>query len=256
MYSFHKTTTMNTAAKITSTSTRKHFTKVLKVGLRVHPRSVDGVYYGIFVKVVWDGARLSLTGVEGPTKNGDAHGSCGQIRIDATKYDKLPTGWTPELLGELAEIWERWHLNDMRAGCEHQRALWDTQHEVEIVTYSLTREAIREQRSIQARAMLRLRQGETVTLTAEESAHLSLPYETHQAPDADGPGSGCYKVSHRETRKVSQIFPTQHPAGVLCKPCDVCSYKYGSQWLHEDVPDDVLDFLCSLPESDTEPCWI
>lgn len=47
--------------------------------------------------------------------------SCGQVK------DRL-RGEYPnnEAVTRLAALWDRWHLNDMRAGCEHQRALgWD-----------------------------------------------------------------------------------------------------------------------------------
>lgn len=30
---------------------------------------------------------------------------------------------TDKELGELADIWERWHLNDLKAGCEHQESI-------------------------------------------------------------------------------------------------------------------------------------
>ena len=33
-------------------------------------------------------------------------------------------------------------------------------------------------------------------------------------------------------------------------------YKYGSAWLREEVPPDVLDFLSRLPETDKEPPWV
>lgn len=33
-------------------------------------------------------------------------------------------------------------------------------------------------------------------------------------------------------------------------------YKYGTAWLKRDVPEDVLDFLKSLPETDLEPAWV
>jgi hypothetical protein len=32
-----------------------------------------------FIKICWDGKKLSITGVEGPVKNGNAVGSYGQI---------------------------------------------------------------------------------------------------------------------------------------------------------------------------------
>jgi hypothetical protein len=50
----------------------------------------------------------------------------------------------------------------------------------------------------------------------------------------------------KETKKTSWVYPHEHPEGYLTKPCPVCGYKYGSAWLHEDVPQDVLDWLQSL----------
>lgn len=50
--------------------------------------------------------------------SGDYNGGCGQI-IDTLK--KLDTVAIPKKdLIDLIDIWEHWHLNDMKAGCEHQ----------------------------------------------------------------------------------------------------------------------------------------
>ena len=72
----------------------------------------------VFATIEWDGMRLAITGVEGPKRNGDARGSSGQI-------ERTPE-WIacPEIdLDRFMAIWKRWHLNDMRDGCEHQREL-------------------------------------------------------------------------------------------------------------------------------------
>ena len=52
------------------------------------------------------------------------------------------------------------------------------------------------------------------------------------------------------------MYPNEHPDGMLCKPCEVCGYAYGSQWLREEVPADVLAFLAALPESALTPAWV
>ena len=88
-------------------------------------------YGQVFVEVEYsttpDGGRLSITGVEGPKNNGDARGSCGQIVDTLSRLKSLSPGWTPEQVVRLRAEWERWHLNDMRAGCEHQiKAGWGT----------------------------------------------------------------------------------------------------------------------------------
>lgn len=49
----------------------------------------------------------------------------GQM-IDAVENDLHDRIISTEDLAELVSIWRRWHLNDMRAGCEHQREEgWD-----------------------------------------------------------------------------------------------------------------------------------
>lgn len=128
--------------------------------------------FPVYVKVSFDGKRLSISGVEGPRRNGDAHGSCGQIALDASRPAE---GWDFLSVCKLAETWARWHLNDMRAGCEHQRA------------------------------------------------------------------EGWTHVGGKD---------------VIGKPCPSCGYKYGTAWLFEEVPADVLEYLRGLPEATTKPAWV
>lgn len=33
-------------------------------------------------------------------------------------------------------------------------------------------------------------------------------------------------------------------------------YKYGSKWLREEVPEDVIEWLMALPDSPTKPAWV
>lgn len=91
------------------------FTRTTRVGA-----TRDG---NLFVTVEWDGHRLSLTGVEGPRSNGDARGGAGQCLDAVRRVTHFAAGWCKERCEGLATTWERWHLNDMHAGCAHQRAL-------------------------------------------------------------------------------------------------------------------------------------
>jgi hypothetical protein len=197
---------------------------------------------------------LRITGVTGPLASGNAKGSCGQNVDDLANVIKrgvFMDGWNAASVAKLAEVWERWHLNDMRAGCEHQRADWNPSEALEIVTYRLTSDAMDEQRTIERIVKNSIMESGTITLTAEQRAVWTLPFETIQAPDADGVGSGRYKVQKRETKTAGRVYPKEHPSGLLCKPCEVCGYNYGSAWLHEEVPEDVLTWLQSLPNSAT-----
>jgi hypothetical protein len=94
--------------------------------------------------------------------------SGGQVLDYVRRVTPQVNGWSAEDLAKLATIWERWHLNTMRAGCAHQPA--------ESVVY-------------------------------EDS-----PYGRRVDLDAT-------------------------PA------CPVTGYRYGSAWLTEAVPDDVLEWV-------------
>ena len=68
--------------------------------------------------------RLSITGVVGPLSSGNCLGGCGQINttLYEARHDiRHAPGWNFAKVRKFLQCWERWHLNDMRAGCEHQR---------------------------------------------------------------------------------------------------------------------------------------
>ena len=73
-----------------------------------------------YAKIRYDGKRLSISGVIGPMRSGNCKGSAGQCVEEIRKG--IPTKeWNREMLDKFCDIWERWHLNDLHAGCEHQR---------------------------------------------------------------------------------------------------------------------------------------
>src|ERR1700709_2431893 len=125
------------------------FKKVVRIG-SVLPWSGAGERADVFCKIEYVGGRFSITGVVGPTKGGNSRGGCGQIQggfahrdmTDNDRREKHPTtpdeitfapGWNADLWLDFLDVWQRWHLNTLRAGCEHQRALPEFQpREVEL----------------------------------------------------------------------------------------------------------------------------
>jgi len=114
------------------------FTKVCRIGTIPNGRG----RMSVFVKIEYSAGNLSITGVEGPNTSGGASGSCGQINAGykhrnieqndkrslkrATEF-KFAPGWGISRWYDLLDVWAKWHLNDMSAGCEHQQALgWDS----------------------------------------------------------------------------------------------------------------------------------
>lgn len=166
----------------------------------------------------------------------------GQLQESLLTYLDQPLPHvTPEKLARLIEVWQRWHLNDMRAGCEHQRE-WDTTRQVEVHWYGLTTEAYTLRNSTRKALADAALRGEILNLTptARALAGLDTWYkEVPTPPDASGPFSGCYEVKRRETKALGWLRPDEHPEGMLGKPCDVCGYKYGTSWLFESLPAEV-----------------
>lgn len=167
------------------------FTRIL------HPYSTEETGR-VFVHVVYnDRGILSLTGVEGPMRDGNCMGSCGQITLRT--FDETFTyapGWSYVMLEQLAATWKRWHLNDMRGGSPRQEAV--------------------------------------------------LRMHTYDRNDGAGFGHLAWAQGILAEAGMNPDAEYLHKG----QP-----YSYGSAWLFEEVPDQVLHFLRSLPESKFNPAW-
>jgi hypothetical protein len=98
--------------------------KVMRIGTLP---SFNGRRMSIFVHAQLENGKLSITGVEGPMGGGNAIGGCGQIVMSLREPEGLKDfepapGWTLASVERLLELWDRWHLNDMRAGSPAQEA--------------------------------------------------------------------------------------------------------------------------------------
>ena len=173
------------------------FTKVVRIGTMLPPwRKVP---YSIFCEIKFvngaDGNKLSITGVEGPTAGGNCVGSCGQIEMHLKdELDKITPapGWDAAKIEQFFKVWDRWHLNDMKAGS-----------------------AVQEQY---------LRDN-------------PIDKSEYQYPKS-------YFDAATKALKAAGLNP------------DASGYKYGHAWKREDVPDEVIEFLKSLPDTDKKPAWV
>ena len=222
-----------------------------------------------FCKISLDeSGRLSITGVVGPMSSGNAKGSCGQC-IDEIQQGTPTEEWTAEMLQKFCEVWDRWHLNYMRAYCNHMKELGWTEHfheKVKIETWRLTKEASDEKHKAENRAIECLRAGRPFYPTKDETFYANLKYEI-EAYGNDDPSlvyRDAYELKEKDclSRSTTRyedrgwIRYKDHPLGFLGRPCPVCGYAYGTSWLKEDLPQDVIDFLNSLPETKIKPAWV
>lgn len=106
--------------------------------------------------------------------------SYGQVGIPRLDKTLVPIG----VVRKMRKYWETYHLNDMNAGCVHQKkAKWG-------------------QRLI-----------------------------------TSGPHKGKY---------TGHVYPEE--GGCLCKPCRVCGYAYGTAWLYEKIPREVVKEIMAWGE--------
>ncbi len=206
------------------------------------------------VEICYEKGRLSITGVVGAMSNGDAKGAAGQCQDGLNDIDTFATGWDREKVKKLLEIWKHWHLNDMRPECEHQRALgWKEKAKEEVIMYryKLTREAYAIKTQAEKMALTALKNGETFTPTKKQALYASLPYsKTTYTPVLE-----YYELYETEKKMLGWLKPDEHPNGLLTAKCPVCGYEYGTKWLKEEIPSEVIAWLEELPQASTPCPW-
>jgi hypothetical protein len=154
-------------------------------------KMIDGKRREVFIEIEYNETKgtLSMHGVEGPERNGDAYGSSGQINMTLAEDDRTTWEyhvlWDSEMMDQLLHIWDRWHLNGLKAGTPAQEAFirgWKASNRYDY-------------------------------------------------------GKAC------EALKTAGLYEDN-------------GYKYGTKWLKEEVPGEVIEWLESLPISVNDPAWV
>jgi hypothetical protein len=105
------------------------------VVVEVELRTNQGEYVTTEHGMITDPLELSVQASQyAPYDRKDNPSSSGQAREALAEVTEPAPGWTLEEIAELRAIWERWHLNTMRAACAHMpadaRARWDRREAV------------------------------------------------------------------------------------------------------------------------------
>lgn len=200
---------------------------------------------------------LHITGVVGPRSNGDAY-AAGQC-YDTMRQGVANEGWTADSLYKLLDIWQRWHMNDMKPYCEHQRD-WDGGKVCKLYEYKMTNDTSKRLDALKESIHKMLMAGDSVQLSESQRTLLGSKYffKSDKCVPPDG-----YELYKEYTMHARELYPMEsdtkwgdkHPDGILAKPCPVCGYKWGSSWRAERVPEEVLTWLESLPDSTRKPAW-
>ena len=230
---------------------------------------------GVFCKASIEDGKLSISGVVGPLSSGNALGSCGQI--DSSIKEALNAGelsfapeWSTESVRKLLAVWDVWHLNDMQAGCEHQRSNgWSMEavRKVKIYQWKLKPEVSAKQSALKDEAIERASSTDSTAqgFGPEEKRIMRLEYSIKTtAPELAGYDLKYYEASadkngyfaHVEEKALGWLSPEEHPEGILGKACEVCGYKYGTAWMKAELPADVVEFIENMPEASRKPVWV
>lgn len=46
------------------------------------------------------------------------------------------------------------------------------------------------------------------------------------------------KDEYKEIKSKGWVYESEHPDGILNKPCPICGYKYGSSWNYFQIPEE------------------
>lgn len=216
-----------------------------------------------YCEINYRDGNLSIHGVVGPRKDGNCYGSSGQC-VDSIRDGKPAEGWTDEMLEKFCDIWDEWHLNDMRAYCRHMKKLgWDEEagKEITLYHYKLRPEAASKQKDAEKDAIRHLKGGKSFTPTEEQVFYANLKYFLDVYDPINEETAKYYepyKGLHGETEKkiLGWVRYDEDKRGLIGRPCPECGYKYGTAWLKEDVPDDVVQWLFNLPDTKKQPAWV
>ncbi len=196
----------------------------------------------IYVNIKFDGKRLSITGDISNRSKTQLY-ACGQIdmSIDPKKINYADT-WNETRFTHFLAVWNRWHLNDMRAGCEHQERDWDKNKELQIPTYTWTTE-YHNARNRAADGKMDMEEYQTFRTISQKVIDLTINDNRNDEIIKPLTDAKMIRVEKIETKIANWVTQNEHPEGILSKPCEICGYKYGTKWNFEEVPEEVLEYL-------------
>lgn len=147
---------------------------------------------------------------------------------------------------KLLDIWDTWHLNGMNAACEHQRKEQWGHKEIVFNKYKLKDEVWHRQLDLERKTKAQLALNGKVEVTREEQDLLFLLWTMEIPQDQLNQKEALlsnYNLEGTEKKTSGWVYPSQHPEGVLTKACPICGYEYGTSWLHEELPKEVIEFV-------------
>jgi hypothetical protein len=181
----------------------------------------SGVFVEVEVKETPKGPELSICGSAWLPDGRDCYTAGQCLDHLAAEVATWAPGWSAERFARVVGVWERWHLNGMRAGCEHQRAAgWRfcSGHPTpEVWIPNLRRGRIPE----------------GVVYDRNDNGIFWDERVFYTIMDCAGQAETVRLAEF--TRSVRCSLDT------MGRPCPECGYKHGSAWLHEALPPEIIE---------------
>lgn len=179
------------------------------------------------------GKQLELSVCFTETCGVERHGySGGQLDVEPLLFgEQRPAGLVlvqdEGTIRRLAGYWRRWHLNGMRAGCEHQRAEGWATCKGHYLPGGIYLPELRKGRKLPG-----------ITLDDRDNGVYV---------DAVITASYVNCAGEPESQRIGEFtHNVRCSVDRLSKPCPICGYKYGNAWLYEALPQEVVEFFEGL----------
>lgn len=227
------------------------------------------------IKIEHTNGELSMVGVMGAMSNGDCKGHAGQCinticDLNNKYYNtKLTNDLTENDLKKLVNIWNEYHLNNMKPYDMKMKELgWDKIAEKLIyeINLKLKTEIWKLQNEIKNRCIKSLKETGSAIISETEKKLLNLKYSktiySYDENKFDIPKyyevDKDFKTKCPKIKKTTLgwISPKKHPDGILGKLCEESGNKYGHVWYKHKVPENILKWLYDLPDAKKQPAWI
>ena len=145
----------------------------------------------------------------------------------------------------------------MHAECEHQAKLgWREIAKKEVVLYSfhMNTEATMKRIGIEKKVLSAAASGDPILLPPDERNLLNNKFSintfSEELPKTIAP---LYELYKTERKMLGSLYEKDHPEGILCKPCPVCGYKYGSAWKYFPIPEEDEKIILHLLKTGEVP---
>lgn len=146
------------------------------------------------------------------------------------QYSKQLTNRT--LYKEIMELWQKYHLNDTKAWCEHQNYGDDMQEKVTVYHLRGNEEYDR---------LSKIRELPERYLTVTEEGLKNVPMALYEP-------STLYSKDGKEQKSTGWITYDElyAPEGLLGRECPECGAKYGHSWYYMPIPENDLNRIKQL----------